>query len=447
MIIVLGGGPAGRTAAMQLGLAGKEVTLVEKKGLGGQCLHHGCMVVCALNDVARTVSSSRAMEHLGITQGVPRVCFRELLIGMAEIQDKIGTVLDAETRSCGVDIWYGRSGRLEGRSVFVDGDPVEAEAVIVATGSFPRIPEIPGISLPGVYHPHTLSRMPAIPERLLIIGGGIMAAEFAFIFQEFGSRVCLAARTNFLNEIDPKLRNLAIRDLSSVEIREHCTVESITGADHVGGAILCSPHESAELHFDAVLVAAGLVPNSGMLQGIAKGKDGRVKVDRYMRTSVEGVWACGDVTGSCYLTPVARREGSVAAACILGKDDPMEYEGVPQSMALASDFAFIHGDAEGAVSLSIPGPAGPGTFWGVPSGTTGMARVLVDPDSGAIRGISAAGPSAGIIAAYQAFLMKKGITVHDFEQFTEVHPMSDGVYPLMKYASSRIKRGNLKRQV
>lgn len=64
MIVILGGGPAGRTVAMQLGLEGKEVTLVEKKGLGGQCLHHGCMVVCALNDVARTISSSRSLEHL-----------------------------------------------------------------------------------------------------------------------------------------------------------------------------------------------------------------------------------------------------------------------------------------------------------------------------------------------------------------------------------------------
>jgi dihydrolipoamide dehydrogenase len=445
MIVILGGGPAGRTAAMQLGLEGKEVTLVEKKGLGGQCLHHGCMVVCALNDVARTISSSRSLERLGITQGVPRVCFPNLWNEMAEIQERIGSVLDAETRGCGVDIWYGRSGRLEGRKVFVDGEPVEAEAVIIATGSFPRIPEIPGISLPGVYHPHSLSRMPAIPERLLIIGGGIMAAEFAFIFQEFGSRVCLAARTNFLNDIDPKLRDLAIKDLSSVEIREHCRVESITGVDRVGGAVLRSPQESAELPFDAVLIAAGLVPNSGMLQGIAKGKDGRVRVDRYMRTSIEGVWACGDVTGSCYLTPIARRQGMVAAACILGKDDPMDYDGVPQSMALASEFAFIHGDAEAAVSLSIPGPAGPGTFWGVSSGTTGVARILVDPDSGAIRGISAAGPSAGIIAAYQAFLMKMGITVHDFDQFTEVHPMSDGVYSLMKYASSRLKRGNFRR--
>ncbi|MDD1715952.1 MAG: NAD(P)/FAD-dependent oxidoreductase [Methanolinea sp.] len=431
-------------AAMQLGLAGKEVTLVEKKSLGGQCLHHGCMVVCALNDVARTIYSSRSMERLGITQGVPRVCFPELLAGMAEIQEKIGSVLDAETRGCGVEIWYGRSGRLEGRRVFIDEEPVNPEGIIVATGSFPRIPEVPGISLKGVYDPHTLSRMPAIPERLLIIGGGIMAAEFAFIFQEFGSRVCLAARTKFLAGIDPKLRDLAVRDLSSTEIRENCRVESLAGIDRVEGAVLRSPDESAELPFDAVLVAAGLVPNSGMVQGIAKGKDGRIQVDRYMRTSVTGVWACGDVTGSCYLTPVARREGMVAAACILGKDDPMDYEGVPQSMALASDHAFIHGDAEGAISLSIPGPAGPGTFWGVSSGRTGMARVLVDPASGAIRGISASGPSASIIAAYQAFLMKKGITVHDFDQFTEVHPMSDGVYSLMKYASSRLKKGNLK---
>jgi dihydrolipoamide dehydrogenase len=430
---------------MQLALAGKEVTLVEKKGIGGQCLHHGCMVVCALNDAARVVSAARTLHTMGIADRVPEIDFPRLLEEMAAVQQKIASILDAETKSTGVEVWYGREGSLDGRSVTVDGEEVRAGAVIAATGSFPRIPDLPGIGLPGVYNPHTLSRMPGIPRDLLIIGGGIMAAEFAFIFREFGSRVHLAARSRFLKGLDPKLTDLARKDLSGVDIIEQCEVRALEGPGRVAGAELEAPGGPRRVPCDAVFVAAGLVPNSGMLHGLQKGPDGRVLVDRCMRTSVPGIWACGDVTGSPCLTPVARHEGMAAAASILGEDAPMDYRFIPQSMNLSREYAFVSGDPDTAVSISTPGPAGPGTFWEVPSGMTGLARVLVDPETGAVKGVSTAGPAAGIIAAYQAFLMKMGVDVHAYSRFMEVHPMSDGVYPLERYASQQLQNGHLKK--
>jgi dihydrolipoamide dehydrogenase len=88
----------------------------------------------------------------------------------------------------------------------------------------------------------------------------------------------------------------------------------------------------------------------------------------------------------------------------------------------------------------MPGPAGPGTFWSVLSGLTGIAEVSVDPDSGELCSLHTAAPSAGIIAAYQAFLMKRGVTVRDFDDFIEVHPMADGVYSLMKFVSGKLEK-------
>jgi dihydrolipoamide dehydrogenase len=88
----------------------------------------------------------------------------------------------------------------------------------------------------------------------------------------------------------------------------------------------------------------------------------------------------------------------------------------------------------------MPGPAGPGTFWSVLSGMTGVAEISVDPDTGKLCGLHAAAPSAGIIAAYQAFLMKMGVTVRDFDEFIEVHPMADGVYPLMKFVAGKLEK-------
>ncbi|HOB60382.1 MAG TPA: NAD(P)/FAD-dependent oxidoreductase, partial [Methanoregulaceae archaeon] len=137
---------------------------------------------------------------------------------------------------------------------------------------------------------------------------------------------------------------------------------------------------------------------------------------------------------------VARREGFVAAQNILGRDEVMDYAAVPQSMSLFNEYAFVETDTSCAATASLPGPAGPGTFWGVPSGMTGFAKVSVDPETGELCGVESVGPAAGIIAAYQAFLMRQGIGIYEFEKFFEIHPMTDGVYPLMKFMAGKLER-------
>ena len=159
MIIVLGGGPAGRIAAIRLASAGKDTTLVESSGIGGQCLHSGCMPVCALNDAARFIRQARVFRNLGITTSYPSIDFGTLQKEMAEIQQKIGAILDKETRDAGVGIVYGKHGRLTGRQAYIADEPVESEAVIAATGSRPNVPKIEGIGLHGVYSPNTLPAM------------------------------------------------------------------------------------------------------------------------------------------------------------------------------------------------------------------------------------------------------------------------------------------------
>ena len=436
MIVVLGGGPAGRLASIRLATAGKQVTLVEHGNIGGQCLHSGCMPVCALNDVARLIHSAAELHDLGVVDTVPTPDFPVLLKKMGEIQQKIASILEEETRSAGVDIIYGRTGRLAGGMAYAGDEQLKAEAVIAATGSRPFVPEIPGIDLPGVFTSWTLPGMKNLPKKMAIIGGSVVAAEFAYIFSTFGCDVTILSRSTFLKESDKHIRALAIKELAGVTIRENTPVTSIVGKNRVGSVLT----PTGKLETDAVFLAAGLVPNTGMLEGVKKGPLSEIVVDNRMRTSVPGVYACGDVVGPPYLTPVARHEGVVAADNILGIPRTMDYKNIPRSISLTRELAFCINETEGMGSITIPGPAGPGSFWSVPTGETGLAKVIFDPKTGELGGICAAGPGGGLVAGYMAFLMKKHFSVHDFEEFIEVHPSTDGVYGLAKYASSVLKK-------
>jgi dihydrolipoamide dehydrogenase len=436
MIVILGGGPAGRLASIRLASAGKQVTLVEHGGIGGQCLHSGCMPVCALNDVARLIHSAQELRNLGVIESVPAPDFPVLLKKMGEIQQKITSILDKETRSAGVDIIYGKTGRLSGRTVFAGDEQLKAEAVIAATGSRPYIPAIPGVDLPGVFTSRTLSGMKKLPATMVIIGGSVVAAEFAYIFSSFGCDVTILSRSTFLKDADKHIRALAIRELAGVTIRENTPVTSIGGKDRAESVLT----PGGQVETDAVFLAAGLVPNSDVMDGVNKGPLGEVIVDKRMRTNVADVYACGDVVGPPYLTPVARHQGIVAADNILGIPRTMDYTNIPRSISLTHELAYCINESEEMGSIAIPGPAGPGSFWSVPTGKTGLAKVIFDPDSGELAGICAAGPGGGLIAGYMAFLMKKHFSVHDFEEFIEVHPSTDGVYGLAKYASSMIKK-------
>ena len=439
MIVVLGGGPGGRIASIRLASAGKEVRLIEHGGIGGQCLHFGCMPVCALNDVARTIHSIRIFQHLSLFDSIPQINFLRMLDEMRSIQTKIASVLDAETKSAGVEITYGKTGRLEGKTVFVADEMIAADKVIAATGSFPLIPDIKGTNLPGVYTPHNIFQLKTMPKKLTIIGGGVMAAEFAFIFSTLGSEVTLLSRSAFLKNIDSHLRTLAKKDLAPVNILENTHVQSIDGGFRVQSLQIATEGQISHSEADAVLIATGLVPRSDMLNGLKKGPAGEVIVDEHMQTSVPDVYACGDVVGPPYLTPVARYQGIVAADNILGIPRKMDCRFIPQSINLSQELAFCITKNEDMASLAMPGPAGPGTFWSVPAGNTGLAKIIIEPDTGQLKGVCAAGPGGGLITGYIAFLMRHHFSVKDFEHFIEVHPSTDGVYWLAKYAAERLE--------
>jgi dihydrolipoamide dehydrogenase len=434
-VTVIGGGPAGRFAAMNLASAGREVRLVERRTLGGQCLAYGCMLVNALNDAARALADARRLASLGVVAGDLDVDLRGLLDATAAVQATITGVLGEETAGAGVEVLAASAG-FDGSRAVIDGRPVESEAVIIATGSRPALPAVPGIAREGVYTAATLASMTAVPDRVAIVGGGVQAAELAYIFAVFGAEVELVVRSSLLPGVDPHLLRLARKELGAVSVREETDLVSVDGGRRVSGITLASNGAEESVEVDAVVAAIGLLPNSEECAGLAKRKNGTIVTDDRMRTSVPGVYACGDVTGPPYLTPVARQEGRVAAENVLGGEMRMDYRLVPWGFRLGNQYAWAIDDAA-ASSYAIPAPAGPGSFFAVPERRTGVAKVFLDETGTRVAGVAAAAPDAAISVMYLAELIRHGLSVDGLDDFYEIHPAADGLHGLVRYLGER----------
>ena len=243
-------------------------------------------------------------------------------------------------------------------------------------------------------------------------------------------------RSGLLPGLDPHLARLARKELDDVRIREETGLVSVDGARRVNGVTLSTGGAEEQVEVDAVIAAIGLVPNSEECAGLEKRKNGTIVTDDRMRTSVPGVYACGDVTGPPYLTPVARQEGRVAAENVLGRATQMDYRLIPWGFRLGNQYAWAI-DETAAASYAIPGPAGPGSFFAVPEHETGVAKVFLDESGTRVAGVAAAAPDAALSVMYLAELIRHGLPVDGLNDFYEIHPAADGLHGLIRYLGDR----------
>ena len=428
MIIIVGGGPAGRMAALRLASAGRKVTIIEKRKLGGQCVFDGCMLVCGLNDAARAVDEARRLKEIGIIKGEISVDYPALIDKLELTQSIFSHILEKETLQAGVVIEEGKTAEVRGNEVYVDGEKREAEAVVIAAGCGINIPDVPGNTLKGTYNPRTLRTMRSLPRRLLIVGGGITGAEFAYIYSAFGVKVTLIARSGLLSVLPETLKKDALRDLKRVDIREHARLERILGDTAVEGAVV----DGETIPCDAVLFAAGFTPSSPFVTGIEKRADGSILTDETMQTSVPNVYAAGDICGAPYFTPAARLRGFAAADAILGTPRKINLSQVPFTVALGRDYTVCPAVSEGYTESMI-NIAGPGSFWRACDSSMGHME-LTTGSEGKILGFASSSPSGGLIGTYLGYLVRKGVSVGDFSELLEVHPLPDGLYSLIRFS-------------
>lgn len=425
--IVIGSGPAGRLGSMELGKLGEDVTLIEKNHIAGTCLNEGCMVICALTDITKFIDYNNKFNNYGFIKSQLDISYEKIVEKIVETQEMLRELNQMENESVGNEIIYGEAS-IEDGAVKVNNESFEYDNLLIATGARPFIPDIKGKEF-GLTNKDIL-KLDDVPEKLNIVGGGIIAAEIANIYSTLGSEVNILARSTFLKGIGENAKRYVLEKIiPDVHIYENTDV-----IEAFEDKILTDNGEELE---GTPFFAAGRTPNSEIAEDFVElNPDRTIKVNEMMKTNVENVYAAGDVTGGYLLTPVARMEGITAARNMAGYSNKVSYDCIPQAVSLNMEVSFVESETECAdedkATIGIPGIAGPHSFWNILTADTGYTEVEFDKKSNKINRINAISPSSTSDVAYLSYLMRMDYDLDDYSEFLEIHPSTDSNYKIIK---------------
>ncbi|WP_407394117.1 FAD-dependent oxidoreductase [Methanobrevibacter sp.] len=426
--IVIGSGPAGRLASIELGKLGKDVTLIEKNHIAGTCLNEGCMVICALTDITKFIDENKRFNNYGFIKSQLEVSYDKIVEKIVETQEFLRKLNQMENESFGNEIIYGEAS-IEDEIIKVNNESFEYDNLLIATGARPFIPDIPGAEF-GLTNKDIL-KLDDVPEKLNIIGGGIIAGEIANIYSTLGSEVNVLARSQFLKELNPETKRYVLEKI----IPEVNIYEGVNVVEAFKDKVLTDDNEEFE---GIPFFATGRTPNSEIADGIVElNPDRTIKVNEMMKTNVENIYAAGDVTGGYQLTPVARMEGITAARNMAGYSNKVSYNCIPQTLSFNMEVSFVKNEKstcsdEDKAKISLPGIGGPGAFWNILTGETGYTEVEFDKAKNKLNNINHISPSSVSDIAYLSYLMRMDYDLDDYGEFLEIHPSTDTNYKIIK---------------
>ena len=432
-LFVIGAGSAGVRAARMSAGFGARVAIAEAYRPGGTCVIRGCIPKKLLVYAAHYREDFQDARAYGWT-AQPEFSWPTLIANknreIAQLEDFYRTLL----KTSGVRLVEGRARLLDAHTVEVAGRTYTAAHILVATGGWPTLPKIPGIE-------HCLTsnealELPDLPRRVLVVGGGYVAAEFTGIFHGVGSQVTLAYRgEQILRGFDLDVRQHLHQELlrKGIDIRLGCDVAGIERRpDGVLEARLVAAGGSATVVVDAVMYATGRHANTAGLglesAGVELRPDGAVVVDEYSRSTTENIFAVGDVTQRIALTPVAIREGAAVATTLYGGvATPADHVNVPHAVFSLPPVGVVGlGEAQ-ARELFADVKIYKTTFRPLKYTLSGrnertLMKLVVDADSQRVVGAHMVGPDAPEIIQAIAIAVKAGLTKRDFDVTVAVHP-------------------------
>ncbi len=429
-LFVIGGGSGGVRAARVAAEAGARVGLAEESRMGGTCVIRGCVpkkLMVFASSYPAAVAEARAYGWSARLGGFDWLAFRAKL--HAEL-DRLEGIYRGNLLKAGVAIYDARAVLEDAHRVRLDsGESVSAKHILVATGARPFVPEFPGHEL--ALTSNDMFDLEALPKRLLVVGGGYIACEFAGIMNGLGVEVTQFYRgAQILRGFDDEARGHVAEAMRARGIDIHCGTEVLAmERDGAGVRVACTGGNDRS--FDAVLYATGRVPNSAGLGlealGVGLGRNGEVKVDAYSQTAVPSIYAVGDVTDRINLTPVAIREGHAFADTVFnGRPTTADHELVASAVFTQPELGSV-GLTEEQAREREPIEVYSAAFRPMQSLFAGqnekvMMKLIVAQASRKVLGCHIVAPAAGEMIQLAAIAIKMGATKEDFDRTVAVHP-------------------------
>lgn len=357
-IVVIGGGPGGYVAAIKAAQLGAECVLVEKDRVGGTCLNRGCIPTKTYLHAAELFSEISRAQELGISVEGARVDYSAMRARVRQVVEELRGGIESLLAANGVTLVRG-VGRVEapGRvSVALEeadeegrtSVEIEADSVIVATGSTPARPPIEGSDLPGVHDSDTMLEEFPEAKRVVIVGGGVIGMEFAGIYADLGAKVTvLEFAPRILATMDREFGQslgMSLKKRGGAVVANAC-VKSVVRTEGGLSVLYETKGETCSVEADAVLVATGRrtdVESAFSPECTPEGERGRIKVDASCRTSVPGVFAIGDVAlAGPQLAHAASAQGIVAAMAACGLESGLRLDLVPSCVYTSPEIASV----------------------------------------------------------------------------------------------------------
>ncbi len=344
-IAILGGGPGGYVAAIRAAQRGAKTVLIEEDKLGGVCLNVGCIPTKTLLRSAQVYQDIVHAANFGVVvDGAVKVDWGAVLSRKDKVVKQLIDGVSNLLKHNGVEVWNGRGIVRDRQTIEVAGEAITADHLIIATGSRPTMHPIPGlqeaVASGAVVDSTGALSLEKIPERLVVVGGGVIGIEFAALFSAVGSEVIVLEKFSILNGLDREVQGQMRRILrrAGVQVFEEADVQRFEGSTvvvQVGG-------EQHRFTGDAVLVSLGRTPNLDAVASLdLELERGGIKTDHQMQTSIPGVYAIGDVNGKQMLAHTASAEGIAAVENILGNPTHVDYHKIPACVYSFPEIAVV----------------------------------------------------------------------------------------------------------
>ena len=446
-LAILGGGPAGYVAAGRAGAAGLSVVLFEKKELGGVCLNEGCIPTKTLLYSAKVYDYARHADKYGVEVPDAAVDVEAVFKRKEKVVKKLVGGVRVQMRGANVEVVKETAVITGASQVFTlqaAETQYEARNILVCTGSEAVVPPIPGLreGLGGVVVTNReILSLAEKPERLVVIGGGVIGMEFASFFNSIGTQVTVVEMLpKILGPMDDEISAMLQAQYAKkgVEFHLSCKVTAVEGNE----VVYETPEgEVCRVAGDRILVSVG---RRAVLSGIGlenigvelalnpAGRPYGIKVDAQMRTNVPGVYAAGDVTGFSMLAHTASREGEVAVNTILGKADAMSYKAIPGVVYTNPEVAGVgltesEAAAKGiAVEVHKLPMAFSGRFVAENERGEGLCKVLTS--NGVVVGVHMLGNPCSEIIAAACVAIDRGLTLEALKEVVFPHPTVSEIF-------------------